>query len=72
MRKFEITSHDIVCLDLGAEKHLLADCVFIFNTSALLAFYKLPPKIQISFEKVLLSSRGTKCFRCLFGYPSIN
>ncbi len=58
MGKFNITSYDIYCLDLDAEKKLWADCVFIFDTSALLAFYKLPRKIQISFEKVFTKLKG--------------
>ena len=58
MGKFNIASYDIYCLDSDAEKKLWKDCVFIFDTSALLAFYKLPRKIQISFEKVFTKLKG--------------
>ncbi len=52
MGKFTSTAFDIYSLESENGKVLWSECIYVFDTSALLAFYKLPRQIQISFEKV--------------------
>ena len=52
MNKFNASDFSIYTLDKDAEKDLWSDCVFVFDTSALLAFYKLSKETHKSIVKV--------------------